>query len=103
MTNRVADFNYVGSLKLYHVHLLVIALMYVEEAGWYITSRTPHEYLLDKTNVHRLLELCANSIPIFLHATTTPENVLEFVHQNAKGWLEKILTMTHIYPPWTWH
>lgn len=83
------DFHYVRNSPEYHGDLLALASKYVDEIGEYIANGGRHGSILDKPNVHRLLELCANSIPIFQHATNISELVLESIHQNFKGWLER--------------
>ena len=44
--------------------------------------------ILDKPNVHRLLELCVHTIPVFGHAKHVTELVLENAHQNFKTFFE---------------
>ena len=75
--------------EAYHGDLLKLASNYIDEAGSYILNGGRHGHLLDKPNAHRLLELCAHTLPVYQHAANISESVLESVHQNFKGWMEK--------------
>jgi len=83
------QFQYVRHSSKYHGDLMALASKYVDAIGNYIANGGRHGGLLDKPNAHRLLELCAHSIPIFKHASNISELVLESIHQNFKGWLER--------------
>ena len=83
------DFQYVRLSSKYHGDLMALASKYVDAIGSYISNGGRHGGLLDKPNAHRLLELCAHSIPIFQHASNISELVLESIHQNFMGWLER--------------
>jgi len=66
----------------------VLGKNYVKEAKWVYMNCGSAAAVLDKPNIHRLLELCVSTLPAFGHALLCSELVLELKHRTFKTWLE---------------
>lgn len=47
-----------------------------------------HEYVVDKPNAHKLIELCVHTFTIFGHARSVSETVSKMIHNGLEKWLE---------------
>ena len=78
-----------GQGRVYLSSLKDLAERYVAKLRSLYMKHGKVGLILDKPNVHRLLELCVHTIPVFGHAKHVTELVLENAHQSFKAWLEK--------------
>lgn len=65
----------------------LLAKEFVNSANELVQDGTDQHRVLDKPNMHRLLELCFPFVPNFGHARKCSELILKLVHRTFMDWL----------------
>lgn len=82
----------------YHRSLQVLACNFVKSSNRFINAYPALGCHIDRPNIHRLLELSYQTIPLFNHVSYIYELVFESSHQPLKFYLSRNHTLSsHIY------